>query len=57
MIYYYMKSTTLLCNDKSRNIIISNNCLGFMIHDLIYCGEYNNPFIGTLIPKDAHYQN
>jgi hypothetical protein len=50
-----MSENSLLSSDKSTNIIISNNCLGFMLSDVIYSGEYNNPFIATLIPEDAHF--
>jgi hypothetical protein len=50
-----MSDNSLLYSEKSSNIIISNNCLGFMLSDVIYKGEYNNPFISTLIPEDAHF--
>lgn len=37
-------------------IIISNSCVGWLITDIIHPKEeYNNPFIGTLIPNDNEY--
>ena len=50
-----MSEDPLLSSDKHKNIIISNCCLGYVLSDNIYTGEYNNPFIATLIPDDEHY--
>lgn len=40
---------------KKDIIIISNCCLGKMIQSSLLDREYNNPFIGTLIPEDSHF--
>ena len=45
----------LLNTNGPSNIIISNSCLGYIVSNYIYNGEYNNPFIGTLIPEDLHF--
>lgn len=37
------------------NIIISNSCLGMVIHQKLNKCEYNNPFIGTIIVDDFQY--
>ena len=50
-----MSEEYLLSRDKDKNIIISNSCLGFGLSDNIYTGEYNNPFVATLIPDDENY--
>jgi Domain of unknown function (DUF1919) len=36
-------------------IILSNTCIGADVINKIYKGQYNNPFIATLIPNDEHY--
>ena len=34
---------------------ISNSCLGMFTHSSFENNEYNQPFIGTLIPEDLHF--
>ena len=36
-------------------IFISNSCLGMFTHSSFENNEYNQPFIGTLIPEDLHF--
>jgi len=36
-------------------IFISNSCLGMFTHSSFENNEYNQPFIGTLIPEDFHF--
>lgn len=43
--------------DFNNLIILSNTCVGMSVWSSIYNKEYNNPFMGTLIPNDLDFIN